>query len=155
MIFKKSHNRTNQKQGLVYIGVTVTFFCHDGKGRLLLHKRSKNNRDEHNVWDVGGGAMEFGETFEQAVRREVREEYGADILKLDFIAVNNVLRNHKGKKSHWVAIIFAAKVNPKKVKIGEPVKMDAIGWFYPKNLPNPRHSKLDEHLNLVLSKKVI
>lgn len=152
---KKRSTNLDHKKGLGFIGVTVNFFCHDGKGKLLLHKRSKNTRDEHDRWDPGGGSMEFGETFEEAVRREVKEEYCTEILKLDFVAVNNVLRRHKGKRTHWVAIIFAAKVNPKKVKIGEPNKMDEIGWFDLKNLPNPRHSKLDEHLKLVLKAKVI
>ena len=28
--------------GVDYIGVTVVFYCHDGKGNFLMHKRSKN-----------------------------------------------------------------------------------------------------------------
>ena len=52
------------KRGIDYIGVTVVFYCHDGAGRLLLHKRSVACRDEQGRWDVGGGSMEFGETFE-------------------------------------------------------------------------------------------
>ncbi len=99
--------------------------------------------------------MEFGESFEEAVRREVKEEYCAEILKLDFITVNNVVRNHKGKKTHWVAIVFAAKVDPKEAKIGEPEKMDSIGWFAPDKLPTPLHSKMDEFLKLVIEANVL
>lgn len=142
-------------RGFEYIGVTVVFFCHDGKGKLLLHKRSKKNRDEHGRWDPGGGSMEFGETFEEAVKREVKEEYCAEILKLDFITVDNVLRTHKGRKTHWIAVVFAAKVNPKQTKIGEPEKMDDIGWFHPDKLPTPLHSKMDEFLKLVLKANVL
>ncbi len=50
------------KKGIDYIGVTCVFYCHDGKGKLLLHKRSENCRDEKGRWDCGGGAMELGET---------------------------------------------------------------------------------------------
>ena len=67
---------TDAKRGVDYIGVVCCFFCHDGNGKLLMHKRSKNCRDEIGVWDCGGGAMEFGEDFEQAARREIGEEYG-------------------------------------------------------------------------------
>jgi ADP-ribose pyrophosphatase YjhB (NUDIX family) len=41
-----------------------------------MHCRSKNCRDEQGCWDCGGGSMEFGETFEETVKREVEEEYG-------------------------------------------------------------------------------
>ena len=48
---------------------------------------------------------------------------------------------YKGKqKTHWVAILFAAQVDPKKLKIGEPEKMEEIGWFSQNNLPSPLHS---------------
>jgi 8-oxo-dGTP pyrophosphatase MutT (NUDIX family) len=49
------------KRGVDYIGTTVSFIVHDGKGRVLLQKRSQNCRDERGKWDIGGGAVEFGE----------------------------------------------------------------------------------------------
>ncbi len=85
------------KPGFDYIGVTCVFYCYDKKGRLLLHKRSNKCRDEIGQWDAGGGQVEFGETFDQAVRREVTEELCADIKKLTFAGINNVLRKHEGK----------------------------------------------------------
>ena|SRR3989344_6722049 len=143
------------KQGLDYIGVTCVFYCHDAKGNLLLHKRSVNCRDEKGKWDCGGGAMTFGETFEQTVRREVNEEYCTDITKLQLVGVNNVLRKNKGKLTHWVAILFAVLVNFKKVKIGDPEKMDKIGWFKPNKLPKPLHSMFLTHLEFVKKAKVL
>lgn len=142
----KSHDL---KRGVDYIGVTVAFFCHDGQGNLLMHLRNKNCRDEHDKWDVGGGSMEFGETFEQAVRREIKEEYCVEPLHLDFIGVNNVVRKHNERVTHWVCLIFAAQVDPDLVQIGEPHKMDAIGFFPIDNLPEPRHSMIDEHLAMI------
>ena len=137
------------KKGVDYIGVTVVFFCHDGKGNLLLNKRSKNCRDEVGRWDVGGGAMKVGETFESAVLREIKEEYCCVPKELIFVKANNVLRKNEGENTHWVAIIFAAKVNPKQVKIGDPDKMDKIGWFPVEKLPTPLHSMLRPHLKFV------
>ncbi|MBI5621378.1 NUDIX hydrolase [Candidatus Falkowbacteria bacterium] len=57
------------------IGVCVIFLCHDGKGNFLMARRSANVRDEPNVWDFGGGGIEFNETIEDALRREIKEEY--------------------------------------------------------------------------------
>src|SRR3989338_5752465 len=128
--------------GVDYIGVTCVFYCHDGNGHLLLHKRSQKCRDERGAWDCGGGTMGFGETFESAVRREIKEEYCVRPTKLTFCGVTNVLRKNGKTKTHWVALIFAAKVDPKKVKIGEPDKMEEIGWFRTNKLPRHLHSML-------------
>ena len=137
------------KQGVDYIGVTCVFYCHDGEGNLLLHKRSNKCRDEKGRWDCGGGAMKFGETFEQTVRREIKEEYCTEIKKLRLVGVSNVLRKHSGKLTHWIAVLFAVQLNPKKVKIGDSEKMDKIGWFKPNNLPKPLHSMFLTHLEYV------
>lgn len=145
----------NKKSGVDYIGVSCVFYCHDGKGNFLMHKRSKNCRDEIGNWDVGAGSMEFGESFEEAVRREIKEEYRVDVLNLQFLGVNNVLRKHNSKKTHWVAILFAAKVDPKKVSIGEKEKMDEIGWFKYENLPSPLHSMMMTHFEWVKNAGII
>ena len=137
------------KRGVDYIGVTCVFFCHDGKGRVLLHKRSANCRDEHGRWDCGGGSMEFGETFEEAVRREVKEEYCVDPSDVILAKTVNVLRDNNGTSTHWIAAIHAVEVDPNSVKIGEPDKMEDVGWFYPEEFPEERHSMLDPHFDIV------
>ena len=47
------------------------------KGQLLLQKRSDTGQ-----WCVPGGAMEIGETYEQAAMREIREEVGIEVSDL-------------------------------------------------------------------------
>ena len=143
------------KKGVDYIGVSCVFYCHDGKGNLLLHKRTNNCRDEHGRWDCGGGAMKFGETFEQTIKREVKEEYCVKPIKLQLIRVNNLLRQHNNKLTHWVALIFAVQVDPRKVKIGDPEKMEKLGWFKPDKLPKPLHSMYLTHLQFVKKAKII
>lgn len=143
------------KQGIDYIGVTCVFYCHGGKGNLLLHKRSQKCRDERGRWDCGGGAMKMGETFEQTVRREVKEEYCTSVKRLQLVGVNNVLRTHQRQSTHWIAILFAVPVNPKKVKIGDSEKMDKIDWFKPDKLPKPLHSRFLKHLQYVKDAGII
>ena len=134
----------NLSRGTEFIGVNCVFWCHDSDGKILLHKRSQNCRDERGAWDAGGGAMEFGETFEKAVRREVKEEYGTEPLKVEYVGTRNVLRkNHEGKPTHWVKNLHWVLVDPNEVKIGEPRKMDEIGWFSVDNLPQPLHSQME------------
>jgi 8-oxo-dGTP diphosphatase len=137
-----ANGENDLKRGVDFVGVTCSFVCHDGKGRFLLHKRSKNCRDEQGRWDNGGGAHEFGHTIEETVKREIKEEYGADAFNLQFIKVYDAHRNlGDGTPTHWVAIVFAAQVDPKQVKNNEPYKIDEIGWFTLDSLPSPLHSQ--------------
>jgi 8-oxo-dGTP pyrophosphatase MutT (NUDIX family) len=124
--------------------VSVVFVCHDGGGWILLARRSPGARDEPGSWDCGAGALEFGETFEQAVTREVGEEYAAVPLEIELRGVRNVLRG----ESHWVAVVFRVRVDPAAVSIGEPHKFDALGWYRPGDLPAPPHSQLRATLDI-------
>src|SRR4051812_4458094 len=85
--------------------VSCVFVCHDRDGRILLARRSPGARDEPGAWDCGAGAVEFGETFEEAVIREVTEEYSTVPLSIDLRGVRNVLRDDP--PSHWVAVVFS------------------------------------------------
>ncbi|MFI7544018.1 NUDIX domain-containing protein [Actinoplanes sp. NPDC049599] len=127
--------------------VSCVFICHDGAGRLLLARRSAGARDEPGTWDTGAGALEFGESFEAAVTREVREEYATEPREITLLGVRNVIR--ADPPSHWVAVVFAVRVDPAGVAIGEPHKFDELGWFRRATLPSPLHSQLEPALALL------
>lgn len=127
--------------------VSCVFVCHDGAGRLLLARRGAGARDEPGTWDSGAGALEYGETFEDAVTREVREEYGTAPLAISLLGVRNVLRDDP--PSHWVAVVFAVRVDPAGAVIGEPHKFDQLGWYPRGALPTPLHSQLPSTLALL------
>ncbi len=142
------------QRGIDYIGVTVSFICHDGQGMVLLQKRSQNARDEQGRWDNGGGALEIGETFEEGVLREVTEEFGVDGFNLVPLDVYNLIREQDGVVTHWVAIPYAVQVDPAAVKICEPHKVDEISWFTPDALPSPQHTCLQRTVQLATDAKI-
>lgn len=130
------------KLGVDCIGITVVFFCHDGKGNYLLNKRSTNCRDEHGNWDVGGGALEFGLTVEENLRKELMEEYCVVPISYEFIGHKDMFRVQNGVQTHWLALMYKVLIDPAKVKIGEPHKMEEIKWFKLDQLPQNLHSQL-------------
>jgi ADP-ribose pyrophosphatase YjhB (NUDIX family) len=127
--------------------VSCVFICHDGSGEILLARRSAGARDEPGTWDTGAGALEFGETFDAAVTREVREEYATEPREITMLGVRNVVRAEP--PSHWVAVIFAVLIDRERVTIGEPDKFDELAWFRRDALPAPLHSQLEPTLELL------
>lgn len=58
-----------------YIWIVCCWIC-DGRGRLLLTKRSPEKLIAPGFWENTGGAARAGETGRQAIAREVFEETG-------------------------------------------------------------------------------
>lgn len=128
------------KAGIDFVGITTPFYCHDGNGNFLLHKRSKNCRDEQGKWDPGSGQLDFGISVKENVLKEVLEEYGCIGEIQEQLPAHDIFREIDGVKTHWVAIPFFVLVDPKQVRINEPDKIDEIGWFTLDGLPTPIHS---------------
>lgn len=135
------------KKGEDYIGISVVYLCHDGEGNFVFNKRSVNCRDEQGRWDIGGGGVDFGDSLEQTLRKEIKEEYCTDVIDFEFLGYRDVFRENSGKKTHWLGMDFKVLVDKNKVANGEPHKFDAVEWFRLDNLPNPLHSQLMNTIN--------
>lgn len=129
------------KKGVDFTGVTVVFFCHDGNGRFLMHKRGQQARDERGAWDIGAGGLEFGDTVEGTLRKEIKEEYGAGVLGFEFLGFRDLHREHEGQNTHWISLDYKVLVDPSQVRNGEPHKFDEIGWFKLEECPMQMHSQ--------------
>lgn len=124
------------KAGIDYIGVAVGVFIINSAGEVFLTKRSRHATNERGTWEIPGGKVHFGETLEDAARREAKEEYGIDIELLEqFPAQNHLI---PAEHQHWVPTCFLCKVTgSRKPRIMEPDKCDAIGWYSFDKLPRP------------------
>lgn len=61
------------------VGALIT----DSEGRLLITVRKAE--PAKGTWDLPGGFVDVSESAEQALRREVKEELGLDILSADYL----------------------------------------------------------------------
>ena len=97
-------------------------------GRVLLDRRRPGSHLEHR-WEFPGGKCEPGETDEQALRRELREELGVDAT-VDGPAVASV--HHAYEAFEIDLVLYPVTLH------GEPtaVDVDAIDWFERATLPN-------------------
>ena len=97
----------------------------------MLAQRSSECRDESGLWDIGGGGLDFGEKVEDALKREVREEYCAEVLECSFLGFRDAHRRHEDMPTDWIALDYLVRVDPIQVKNGEPNKLtpDEEGLF--------------------------
>lgn len=149
MVKKLSPSELREHKGISFTGITVVFLCHDDLSRLFLTKRSKNTRDEHGRWDPGGGGLKHGQSVQENLLRELKEEYDVEPINTRFIGYYDAFRKTSdGDKTHWVAMCFAVHINPDQVRINEPDMVDDFGWFHLDNLPSPMHSQFGNFMKI-------
>ncbi|MEW5955590.1 MAG: NUDIX domain-containing protein [Candidatus Micrarchaeota archaeon] len=126
-----------QQKPRVGVGVILV----NSRGQILLGKRvadqSKSELKGGCTWTLPGGKLEFGETLEQAAKREVAEETGLEATDLTVISVSDDIIPSK----HFVTIGFAGKVadESKKPSADNDADNDISEWkwFSPDALPSP------------------
>ena len=119
------------KPGKDYIGVGCGAFIVNEYHELLLQLRNKE--PEKGYWCIPGGKLEMFETFEEAVKREIKEETGVDIEVLAELGICDHII--KDENSHWVSPSYLCKIIKGEPKIMEPTKHVDMKWFPLDNLP--------------------
>ena len=114
----------------VRVGVGV-FVFKDGK--FLIQKRKGSHGE--GSWSLPGGHLEFGESFEETARREVREEANIEIKNIRFGAVTN--DHFVDENKHYVTIWMISEWASGEVKNMEPEKCTAQTWNTFDDLPSP------------------
>jgi RimJ/RimL family protein N-acetyltransferase len=61
----------------------VGAFVRDDRNRVFVHRRSPDRRLFPGIWDIVGGHLETGETAEQALAREITEETGWRLRRIE------------------------------------------------------------------------
>lgn len=87
----------------------VSIVVPDGHGRILLIRRTDNNR-----WSIPGGGVEPGESVSQAAAREVKEETGIDCEVTGLVGIysdpGHVAAYDDGEVRQEFSICFTAQL---------------------------------------------
>jgi 8-oxo-dGTP diphosphatase len=121
--------------GRDYIGIGVGAMVFDNDRRVFLSRRGPVARNERGTWEFPGGMVEFGERLEEALLRELYEEYGIRIRLNRLLGVFDHLV--PAERQHWVSVTFIARHVSGTAKIREPDRCSEIGWFAIESLPAP------------------
>ena len=109
---------------LVGVGAVI-----HSEGKILLVKRAKE--PNRGVWVIPGGLVELGESLENAVAREMKEELGIDVRveSLLGVATEMFVDEQKRTKYHYVLIDFVVAPLQNEIVLND--ESEDCGWFSP------------------------
>ena len=112
-----------------YLAVSAAIFR---DGRVLIVRRAQP--PAHGLYTLPGGGVELGETLEQAVIREVREETALDIEPLKLAGYRQLIaRDADGKvERHFVILPFAARWISGEIALND--ELADAKWLLPSEL---------------------
>lgn len=120
-----TQQRGSQEQ--VYPEPTVGALIVNKEGKILLAKSHK----WFDKYTLPGGHIELGETMEDAVKREVKEEVGLEVEVVEFLAMQEAIYAKEfHKQRHFIFFDFLCKVGDQQVKLDHDELQDYI-WEYP------------------------
>ena len=108
------------------------------KNQILMQRRVDNDR-----WGLPGGCQEVGETFEETVLREVKEETNLDVKKEDLVLLTVVSGNSRrrqypnGDIVYNNTVLYVIKKYSGELKCDEESKV--LEFFDIDNLPESQH----------------
>lgn len=122
-----SQTKISGSRRQVFPEPTVGALIVNPEGKILLTKSHK----WFDKYTLPGGHIEIGETMEEAVKREVKEEAGLDVEVVEFLLMQEaIFAKEFWKKRHFIFFDFFCKVGEQTVKLDKK-ELQGYIWEYP------------------------
>jgi phosphoglycolate phosphatase len=114
----------DRRRGLDRPIATVGALLHDGKGNLLLIRSHKWG----NRWSIPGGKIELGESLQEALARETREETGLEISRIEFVLAQDCIDSPEFYHAqHYILLNYVAQAHGTEVVLNDEAQ--AFLWL--------------------------
>src|SRR5690606_31678945 len=110
-------------------GLAVRALITDDDGKILILKRSSESMTNPDKWELPGGKVDQGESFDQALKREVKEETNLTISLDHVVGVSE----QNLTLIRAVHIILSARVKEGELHLSS--EHDGYAWVYFDTLP--------------------
>jgi nucleoside triphosphatase len=108
---------------------TVGALILNGKGEILLAK----SRKWSSLYIMPGGHIEIGETIEEALKREVKEEVGVEIEVLKFVAhVEGIFPKNFHERKHFIFLTYLCRLKSGTAK-PDGRELQELIWIKPED----------------------
>jgi phosphoglycolate phosphatase-like HAD superfamily hydrolase/ADP-ribose pyrophosphatase YjhB (NUDIX family) len=105
---------------------TVGAAISNAEGKVLMIRTHKWS----NLWGIPGGKIKGGETGEEALRREVKEETGLELREVTFVFVQDCIRSPEFfKPAHFLLLNYAATTDQSDVTLND--EAEEFRWVSP------------------------
>lgn len=110
--------------------IRIKVMCVITDGDRVLAGHGYDDVKNEDFYRVLGGNMEFGETSEEGVRREIREELNSEIEDLKFLDVVENTYVYKGKPGHEIIFLFQGTLTDKEIYTQEKIHIVEDGYEF-------------------------
>lgn len=124
------------------VGVAAAVRVPDGRWVLI-------RRADTGTWCMPGGTLEWGETLERCLARELLEEAGIENARVVRV-VGIYSRPHRDVRFHAVNVIVECEADPPKRPPVNALEIREVGLFATKDVPRPLAMGMDDAFDAAL-----
>ena len=119
--------------------LTTALILENSKGEILLTKRKY--LPKKNYWDLPGGFIDFKETAEECMKREIKEELNLNLKKINYFGSYWSYYPYKGIRYQTLCLVYLSQYDKQKISIKDDVS--DYRFFHKKDIPIKKLSFAD------------